>query len=119
MRLPVLPPCKPNDNELPDPYLMLKVEKVARMFELLTIFKFTVRQFRSSISLSCFTTVQLPRSCWYEEQMLSSISCCGNYTYHLLFVTRHKAIIYHDNINGFRCVMDTVTLNVSILHNLE
>ena len=116
MLLPILSPCKPKDNELPDPYLMLKVEKVARMLELsLTISKLTVRQSRSSISLSCFATVQLPRSCWYEGQMLSSKSHCGNYTYHLLFVTRHTVITYHDSINGLRCAMDTVTLNVSIL----
>ena len=100
MRLPIVSPCKPKDNELPDPYLMLKVEKVARMLEtLLTISKLTVRQSRSSMSLSCFTTVQLPRSCWYEDEMLSSTSFCGNYTYHLLFVTRLTTIIYHDSIN--------------------
>jgi hypothetical protein len=119
MRLPILSPCKPKDNQLPDPYLMLKVEIVARMLELLlTISKFTVKQSNSSRLLSCFTTVQLPRICWYEDLMLSSTSCCGIYTYHLLFVTRHTAIIYHDSINGFRCVMNTVTINVSILHNL-
>jgi len=117
MRLPNLSPCKPKDNELPDPYLVLKVEKVARMLELLVISKLTVKQSSPSISLSCFTTVQLPRSCWHEDQMLSLISCCGNYTYHLLFVTRHTVIIYHESINGFHCVMDTVTLNVSILYN--
>ena len=114
MLLPILSPCKPKDNELPDPYLMFKIEKVARMLELLlSISKLTVRHSSSSISLSCFTTVQLPRSCWYEDQMLSSTSCCGNCTYHLLFVTRHTVIIYHDNINGFHCVMDTVPITLA------